>query len=43
MPNLNIIGFPSLYGGAWAELYHQLKVWRELGLDVHIIPTQRHV
>ena len=40
MDSLYIIGFPSLYGGAGAELYHQIKVWRHMGVDIHLIPTR---
>ncbi len=32
-------GFPSLYGGAGTELHHQILVWREMGMEVHLIPT----
>mgnify|MGYP000809030834 CR=1 FL=1 len=41
MNSLYIIGFPSLYGGAGAELYHQIKVWGHLGVEMHLIPTQK--
>lgn len=41
MDSLYIIGFPSLYGGAGAELYHQIKVWRHMCVDIHLIPTQK--
>ncbi|MEG2237770.1 MAG: hypothetical protein RRY13_08975, partial [Akkermansia sp.] len=40
---LSIIGFPSLYGGAGAELYHQIPVWEKLGVKLHFIPTQKNV
>lgn len=33
-------GFPGLYGGAATELHHQIPVWQQLGLDVHIVPTR---
>ncbi|MCD8061303.1 MAG: glycosyltransferase [Akkermansiaceae bacterium] len=42
MFSLFVIGFPSLYGGAGAELYHQIKVWCRMGVDIHIIPTQKN-
>lgn len=42
MNSLYIIGFPSLYGGAGAELYHQIKVWGHLGVEMHLIPTQKN-
>ncbi|MEG0144337.1 MAG: hypothetical protein RSA21_09640 [Akkermansia sp.] len=32
-----IIGFPSLYGGAGAEPYHQIPVWEKLGVKLHVI------
>ena len=34
-----VYGFPGLYGGAGTELHHQIAVWLELGLNVHIIPS----
>ena len=40
MKSCYIVGFPSLYGGAGAELYHQIKVWSRMGMDIHLIPTQ---
>ena len=40
---LYIVGFPSLYGGAGAELYHQVRVWEALGVTLHFIPTQKNV
>lgn len=40
--SLYIIGFPSLYGGAGAELYHQIKVWKQMGVEMHLIPTQKN-
>ena len=39
----SIIGFPSLYGGAGAELYHQITIWEKLGFRLHFIPTQKNV
>lgn len=36
---LFVYGFPSLYGGAGTELHHQIAIWRDLGMEVHIIPT----
>ncbi len=38
IPRLFVNGFPSLYGGAGAELHHQILVWRHMGLEVHLIP-----
>lgn len=43
MTVLFIVGFPSLYGGAGAELYHQVRVWETLGVALHFIPTQKNV
>ena len=43
MTVLYIVGFPSLYGGAGAELYHQVRVWETLGVALHFIPTQKNV
>ena len=40
--SLYIIGFPSLYGGAGTELYHQIKVWKQMGVEMHLIPTQKN-
>ncbi len=40
---LIIVGFPSLYGGAGAELYHQIRIWEKLGVELHFIPTQKNV
>lgn len=34
-----INGFPGYYGGAGTELHHQIIVWREMGMEVHLIPT----
>lgn len=34
-----VIGFPSRLGGADTELDHQIRVWRALGLQVHLIHT----
>lgn len=36
---LFVNGFPCLYGGAGTELHHQIIVWRHMGIDVHLIPT----
>lgn len=32
-------GFPGKYGGASTELHHQIKLWRAMGVDVHLIPS----
>lgn len=39
MPKLFIYGFPGLYGGAGTELYHQIKVWLQMEMNLAIIPT----
>ena len=41
MRKLFILGFPSMYGGAGAELYHQIHLWRKAfpEIELHIIPT----
>lgn len=39
MSRLFVHGFPSWYGGAASELYHQIKCWRKMAMEVHIIPT----
>jgi len=41
--NLFIVGFPSFYGGAGAELYHQIHLWNKgfPEIKLHIIPTQK--
>lgn len=36
---LYVYGFPSLYGGAGAELHHQIAIWQSLDMEVHLIPT----
>lgn len=40
---LYVAGFPSLCGGTGAELYHQIKVWGQMGVEMHFIPTQKNV
>lgn len=39
IPRLFVHGFPGLYGGAGTELHHQILVWRHMGIEVHLIPT----
>lgn len=39
VPRLFVNGFPGLYGGAGTELHHQILVWRHMGLEVHLLPT----
>jgi hypothetical protein len=38
-PKLFVYGFPGLYGGAGTELHHQIPIWQDLGLEVHLIPN----
>lgn len=33
-----VYGFPGLYGGAATELHHQILLWRQIGIEVHLIP-----
>jgi len=37
--SIGVVGFPSIYGGAGVELNHQLTLWKEMDLDVHVVPT----
>ena len=37
--SLFVYGFPGLYGGAATELHHQIPIWQELGLEVHLVPA----
>jgi glycosyltransferase involved in cell wall biosynthesis len=39
MERIFVYGFPGLYGGAGTELHHQILVWRHIGVEVHLIPT----
>jgi hypothetical protein len=43
MPKLFIVGFPSYYGGAGAELHHQIHLWKKAfpEIELNIIPTQQ--
>lgn len=34
-----LIGYPGDLGGANTEAWHTIKLWRQSGLDVHLIPT----
>lgn len=40
MQKVFIIGQPGTCGGASTELYDQIKIWKLIGLEIHIIPTQ---
>jgi hypothetical protein len=39
VPRIFVHGFPGLYGGAATELHHQIHVWLDLGLEVHLVPN----
>lgn len=39
LKRLFVHGFPGYYGGAGTELHHQIIVWRQMGMEVHLIPT----
>lgn len=34
-----LIGYPGEMGGANTEAWHTLKLWRQFGAEVHLIPT----
>jgi glycosyltransferase involved in cell wall biosynthesis len=34
-----VIGYPSKVGGADTELDHQIRIWQDLGLKVHLLHT----
>lgn len=38
MRELYVAGFPSFFGGADTELDHNIDLWREYGVDVHLVP-----
>jgi hypothetical protein len=39
LKRLFVMGFPGLYGGAGTELHHQILIWRQMGMEVHLIPS----
>lgn len=39
LKELCVIGHPSKLGGADTELDHQIRLWRQMGVDVHICHT----
>lgn len=41
MRRLFIYGHPGIYGGASSELYHQIHIWKNLDLELSIIPTMQ--
>lgn len=36
---IGVVGSPDFYGGAGAELKDQLTLWKEMGYEIHIVPT----
>ena len=36
---LYFIGYPGEMGGANTEAWHTIRLWRQFGVDVHLIPT----
>lgn len=34
-----LAGYPGEMGGANTEAWHTIKLWRQFGIDVHLIPT----
>ncbi|MBP8274787.1 MAG: glycosyltransferase [Acidobacteria bacterium] len=38
MKSLYVAGYPSFYGGADTELDHNIDLWRQMGVDVHLVP-----
>jgi len=39
LPPIYVIGYPGSIGGACTELWHTLKLWRQFGQEVHLVPT----
>lgn len=40
-PRVFLAGYPSDIGGANTEAWHLVRLWRKLGIEVHLIPTWR--
>ena len=38
-PEIWVVGYPSLFGGADTELDHNIDLWRSFGVEVHLVPT----
>jgi len=36
---IGVVGFPGLYGGAGVELDCQITLWKEMGYEIHVVPT----
>ncbi|WP_418384178.1 glycosyltransferase [Akkermansia sp.] len=34
-----VFGFPGMYGGAATEMHHQIILWLDMGVEVHLIPA----
>ena len=34
-----VFGFPGNYGGAVTEMHHQILLWLDMGVEVHLIPA----
>lgn len=34
-----LIGTPGAYAGATVEAWHLVRLWRRVGIDVHVVPT----
>lgn len=34
-----LLGYPGDMGGANTEAWHTIKIWRQYGIDVHLVPT----
>ena len=41
--DLAIIGQPGYVGGANTELAHQIICWQEMGINIHIMPSNRNL
>ena len=39
MKKIGVVGFPGLYGGAGVELDCQITLWKEMGYDIHVVPS----
>lgn len=39
LPRVFVLGAPSAVGGADTELWHTLRLWRDHGLEVSVVPT----
>ena len=34
-----LVGYPGDLGGANTEAWHVIKLWRQFGIEVHLVPT----